>query len=65
MFLPRYRGIELSLEVYLLKTKCNISYIKFKNADEVTNEYIKYTSELKKLVKTRFFDTDYQCWGVD
>ena len=32
----------------------NWGYIKFKNATEVTNEYIKYAKELKKLVKTGF-----------
>jgi len=52
--LGEYGGIGLPLEGHLWKTKDNWGYVKFKNADEVTNEYIKYADELKKLVKTGF-----------
>ena len=52
--LGEYGGIGLPLEGHLWKANDNWGYIKFKNATEVTNEYIKYAKELKKLVKTRF-----------
>lgn len=52
--LGEYGGIGLPLEGHLWKANDNWGYIKFKNATEVTNEYIKYAKELKKLVKTGF-----------
>lgn len=52
--LGEYGGIGLALEGHLWRASDNWGYIKFKNADEVTNEYIKYANELKKLVKTGF-----------
>lgn len=52
--LGEYGGIGLPLEGHLWRTNDNWGYIKFKNATEVTNEYIKYANELKKLVKTGF-----------
>ena len=52
--LGEYGGIGLPLEGHLWKENDNWGYIKFKNATEVTNEYIKYANELKKLVKTGF-----------
>jgi beta-galactosidase/beta-glucuronidase len=52
--LGEYGGIGLPLEGHLWKAKDNWGYVKFKNANEVTDEYIKYANELKKLVKTGF-----------
>ncbi|RTY84083.1 beta-galactosidase [Flavobacterium sp. LS1P28] len=52
--LGEYGGIGLPLEDHLWRANDNWGYIKFKNATEVTNEYIKYAKELKKLVKTGF-----------
>ncbi|WP_291102076.1 MULTISPECIES: glycoside hydrolase family 2 protein [unclassified Flavobacterium] len=52
--LGEYGGIGLPLEGHLWRANDNWGYIKFKNATEVTNEYIKYANELKKLVKTGF-----------
>lgn len=52
--LGEYGGIGLPLEGHLWRTSDNWGYIKFKNAEEVTNEYIKYANELKKLVKNGF-----------
>jgi beta-galactosidase/beta-glucuronidase len=52
--LGEYGGIGLPLEGHLWRANDNWGYIKFKNATEVTNEYIKYATELKKLVKTGF-----------
>ena len=52
--LGEYGGIGLPLEGHLWRTNDNWGYVKFKNAAEVTNEYIKYAKELKKLVKTGF-----------
>ena len=52
--LGEYGGIGLPLEGHLWRANDNWGYIKFKNATEVTNEYIKYAKELKKLVKTGF-----------
>lgn len=52
--LGEYGGIGLPLDGHLWRANDNWGYIKFKNATEVTNEYIKYAKELKKLVKTGF-----------
>lgn len=52
--LGEYGGIGLPLEGHLWRANDNWGYIKFKNAAEVTNEYIKYANELKKIVKTGF-----------
>lgn len=52
--LGEYGGIGLPLEGHLWRASDNWGYIRFKNATEVTNEYIKYANELKKLVKTGF-----------
>lgn len=52
--LGEYGGIGLPLEGHLWRANDNWGYIKFKNEDEVTNEYIKYAQTLKNLVKTGF-----------
>ncbi|MFV5696728.1 glycoside hydrolase family 2 protein [Flavobacterium sp. ZT3R17] len=52
--LGEYGGIGLPLEGHLWRANDNWGYVKFKNAAEVTNEYIKYANELKKLVKAGF-----------
>lgn len=52
--LGEYGGIGLPLEGHLWRANDNWGYIKFKNQDEVTNEYIKYAQTLKNLVKTGF-----------
>lgn len=52
--LGEYGGIGLPLEGHLWRANDNWGYIKFKNAAEVTKEYIKYANELKKLIKSGF-----------
>ncbi|WP_367755775.1 glycoside hydrolase family 2 protein [Flavobacterium sp. WC2430] len=52
--LGEYGGIGLPVEGHLWRANDNWGYVKFKNNAEVTNEYIKYATELKKLVKTGF-----------
>ena len=52
--LGEYGGIGLAVEGHLWRASDNWGYVKFKNTAEVTNEYIKYATELKKLVKTGF-----------
>jgi len=52
--LGEYGGIGLPLEGHLWRTDNNWGYVKFKNASEVTAEYIKYAQKLKGLVKSGF-----------
>lgn len=52
--LGEYGGIGLPLEGHLWRANDNWGYIKFKNASEVTAEYIKYAEMLRKYVKTGF-----------
>ncbi|TDW51866.1 glycosyl hydrolase family 2 [Flavobacterium sp. 270] len=52
--LGEYGGIGLPLEGHLWRTDNNWGYIKFKNENEVTNEYIKYANVLKGFVKSGF-----------
>lgn len=52
--LGEYGGIGLPIEGHLWRANDNWGYIRFKNANEVTNEYVKYAEELKKLVKSGF-----------
>ena len=51
--LGEYGGIGLPVEGHLWKTD-NWGYVKFKNSDEATAEYIKYAQMLKKLVMIGF-----------
>ncbi|TCN60030.1 beta-galactosidase [Flavobacterium circumlabens] len=52
--LGEYGGIGLPLEGHLWKAKDNWGYVKFKNENEVTAEYIKYAQMLKNFVKSGF-----------
>lgn len=52
--LGEYGGIGLPIEGHLWKTDNNWGYIKFKNSEEATNEYVKYALQLKKLAKSGF-----------
>jgi len=52
--LGEYGGIGLPLENHLWQTDRNWGYIQFKNADEVTAEYVKYAKELKDMVARGF-----------
>lgn len=52
--LGEYGGIGLPLEGHLWQPDRNWGYIQFKNSKEVTDEYIKYAEELKKMIKSGF-----------
>ncbi|MDG3583856.1 glycoside hydrolase family 2 protein [Galbibacter pacificus] len=52
--LGEYGGIGLPLEGHLWKTDNNWGYVKFKNSNETTKEYVKYANKLKGFVKTGF-----------
>lgn len=52
--LGEYGGIGLPLEGHLWQPDRNWGYIQFKNADEVTQEYVKYANELRDMVSRGF-----------
>jgi beta-galactosidase/beta-glucuronidase len=52
--LGEYGGIGLPLENHLWWNKRNWGYVQFKNADEVTKEYVKYANMLKDFVSKGF-----------
>ena len=52
--LGEYGGIGLPLEGHLWQTDRNWGYIQFKNSKEVTDEYIKFAEQLKKMIKSGF-----------
>ena len=52
--LGEYGGIGFPMEGHLWQTDKNWGYVQFKNSKEVTDEYIKFAEELKKLVKAGF-----------
>lgn len=52
--LGEYGGIGLPLEGHLWQPDKNWGYIQFKSSKEVTDEYVKYAEELKKLIKAGF-----------
>ncbi|HMQ08076.1 MAG TPA: glycoside hydrolase family 2 TIM barrel-domain containing protein [Saprospiraceae bacterium] len=52
--LGEYGGIGLPLKGHLWQSDKNWGYIQFKNEEEVTHEYIKYTEILKRYVKSGF-----------
>ena len=52
--LGEYGGIGLPLEDHLWWDKRNWGYIQFKNSDDVTNEYVKYATQLQDMVDKGF-----------
>lgn len=52
--LGEFGGIGLPLEGHLWQTDKNWGYIQFKNAKEVTDEYVKYGEELLRLIKIAY-----------
>ncbi len=52
--LGEYGGIGLPLQDHLWQPDRNWGYIQFKNADEVTAEYVKYAKELQGMVARGF-----------
>ncbi|NDV94493.1 beta-galactosidase [Dysgonomonas sp. 521] len=52
--LGEYGGIGLPLQGHLWQTDKNWGYVQFKNASEVTDEYVKYGEMLKKMIKSGF-----------
>lgn len=52
--LGEYGGIGLPIKGHLWQADKNWGYIQFKNAKEVTDEYVKYAEKLKKLAHTGF-----------
>ncbi|MDR1722533.1 MAG: beta-galactosidase, partial [Tannerella sp.] len=52
--LGEYGGIGMPLEGHLWQADRNWGYVQFKNADEVTAEYVKYALQLKEFVKRGF-----------
>lgn len=57
--LGEYGGIGLPLQDHLWQSDKNWGYIQFKNAKEVTDEYVKYGKILKDYVKTGFSGAVY------
>ncbi|MDR2953949.1 MAG: beta-galactosidase [Prevotella sp.] len=57
--LGEYGGIGLPLSDHLWQTDKNWGYVQFKNAKEVTDEYVKYGEILKDYVKTGFTGAVY------
>lgn len=52
--LGEYGGIGLALEGHTWEDRRNWGYVQFKNADEATEEYIRYARMLLELAKTGF-----------
>ena len=52
--LGEYGGIGLPLPGHLWQTDKNWGYVQFKDSKAVTDEYIKYAEELKKMIKSGF-----------
>lgn len=52
--LGEYGGIGFPIEGHLWQTDKNWGYIQFKSKKEVTDEYIKYAEQLKKMIKSGF-----------
>lgn len=57
--LGEYGGIGLPLEGHLWQEGNNWGYIQFKNAEEVTDEYVKYAKQLEEYVKRGFTGAVY------
>ncbi|MDR3060641.1 MAG: beta-galactosidase [Dysgonamonadaceae bacterium] len=52
--LGEYGGIGLPMSGHLWQTDKNWGYVQFKNSKEVTDEYVKFAEQLKKLIKAGF-----------
>lgn len=52
--LGEYGGIGLPLKGHLWQPDKNWGYVQFKNSKEVTDEYIKYAEQLKKMIRSGF-----------
>ena len=52
--LGEYGGIGLPMEGHLWQADRNWGYVQFKNSKEVTDEYVKFAEQLKKLIKAGF-----------
>jgi beta-galactosidase/beta-glucuronidase len=52
--LGEYGGIGLALPDHLWEPNRNWGYVQFKNSEEVTNQYLKYAEDLKRLIKAGF-----------
>jgi beta-galactosidase/beta-glucuronidase len=52
--LGEYGGIGLPMQGHLWQPDRNWGYVQFKNSKEVTDEYIKFAEQLKKLIKAGF-----------
>lgn len=52
--LGEYGGIGFPLENHLWQTDKNWGYVQFKSSKEVTDEYIRFGEELKKMIKVGF-----------
>lgn len=52
--LGEYGGIGLPLQDHLWQTDRNWGYVQFKNAKEVTDEYVKYGKDLLNLIKIAY-----------
>ena len=57
--LGEYGGIGLPLDNHLWVQDRNWGYVQFKSSKEVTEEYVKYANELKKLAKAGFTGAVY------
>lgn len=57
--LGEYGGIGLAMENHLWQPDRNWGYVQYKNAAEVTAEYVKFAKELKDLVKKGFSGAVY------
>ena len=52
--LGEYGGIGLPMEGHLWQTDRNWGYVQFKNSKEVTDEYIQFAEQLKRMIKSGF-----------
>ncbi len=52
--LGEYGGIGLPLQDHLWQPDQNWGYVQFKNSKEVTDEYVKFAEQLKKMIKSGF-----------
>ncbi|NDV69902.1 glycoside hydrolase family 2 protein [Dysgonomonas sp. 25] len=52
--LGEYGGIGFPMQGHLWQTDRNWGYVQFKNKKEVTDEYVKFAEELKKLAKVGY-----------